>query len=143
MKDCQKCKDYRDCPGRPWFHYGEVRWCPYQVIWIIEHVDTLRAGNWPPNPDGSSYIDPMIKTGFKDEAYYTKPIEILAEVELRLEKTGAHGRQLIKEIEEGRPLDLLGDVARSALMYTKGQRLKRMTYKTWLKQRTYRKNGSN
>lgn len=134
IKDCRKCKTYKDCAGKPWYHYGEIRWCPYQVIFIIENLEVLIAGSWPPNPDDSSYIDPQIRTGYRSEAYYTKPVEILAEVEYRLKRTGVDGKLLKAEI--------LGELelskeSKSALMYVKGRRRKRMSYKRWLRHRRY------
>lgn len=135
MQDCRKCKDYRDCTrNHDWFHYGEIRWCVWQVIWVIENSGTLLAGNWPPNPDGSGYIDPKIKTGYGSEAYYTKPAGILAEVEYRLRRTGIEGKLLRAEIKAGETMDSMEPEARSALMYIKGWRRKRIGYKRWLRE---------
>jgi len=130
-KDCRECKDYRDCDGKPWFHYGEIRFCPFQILWIIENSETLRA-DWPPNPDGSSYIDPNIRTGYKSEAYFTKPAGILGEVNARLARTGMYGKLLRAEVLAG--LDLSQE-ARDALMYVKGGRRKRMSFSAWKKWR--------
>ena len=136
MDDCLKCKDYRKCSGnRVWYHYGEIRWCVHQVLWIIERSETLRLGNWPLNPDGSSYTDPNIRTGYKSEAYYTKPAVILGEVEYRLDRTGKDGKLLWDEVKGG--LDLRPE-AESALMYVKGWRRERLSYLNWQKQRDYR-----
>lgn len=142
MKDCRKCKDYRDCAGKPWFHYGQIRFCPYQVLWIIEHSDTLLAGDWPPDPDSSSYVDPDIKGSLKDEAYYAKPVGILAEVNARLARTGTHGKLLRAEVLAD--LDLSQE-AKDALMYVKGWRRKRMSFQKWLRDRRYsqKKYGKN
>lgn len=136
IKDCRKCQTYQDCAGKDWFHYGEIRFCPYQVIFIIRGTEILRAGNWPANPDGSSYIDPNIKTGYRSEAYYAKPTGILAEVEYRLKRTGTDGKLLRAEVLAG--LDLSQE-SKDALMYIKGWRRKRMSYQSWRKQRDYRK----
>lgn len=150
-KECQKCRDYKDCPGRGWFHYGEIRFCPYQIIWIIENAETLRIGNWPDNPDISTYTDPMIKSGYRDEAYYAKPceilgevgcrmIEIIGEVECRLNKTSVWGRLLITEVVEmGRTFNELSADARSVVMYLKGWRRKRTSFVQWKASRNYYK----
>lgn len=134
MKDCRRCKSYKDCPGKPWFHYGEIRWCVYQVIWIIENSEILRAGNWPPNPEGSGYIDPQIKTGYASEGYYVKPVSILAEVEARLKRAGVNGKLLRAELLAGLELS---QESKSALHYCKGWRRKRMSYQRWLWDRRY------
>jgi len=134
VKDCLKCKTYKDCSGKTWFHYGEIRFCPYQVIFIIENSEVLRAGGWPANPDGSSYIDTKIQTGFKSEAYYVKPVGILAEVEYRRRRTGSDGKLLRAEVLAGLELS---QESKSALHYCKGWRRKRMSYQRWLRHRRY------
>lgn len=133
-KDCRDCQTYKDCVGKPWFHYGEIRFCPYQVIWIIENSEVLRARGWPLNPDGSSYTDPGRKKGYASEAYYVKPVGILAEVEYRRKRTGISGKLLKAEVLAG--LDLSRE-SRDALMYIKGWRRKRMSFRAWKKQRKY------
>ena len=137
MKDCRKCKSYKDCAGKPWFHYGEIRFCPHQVIWVISNSEILRT-TWPPNPEGSGYIDTKIKTGYGSEAYYVKPAGILGEVNARLARTGTHGKLLRAEVLAG--LDLSAE-SESALMYVKGWRRKRMSYQRWLRKKRYRRKG--
>lgn len=145
MKDCQKCKDYRDCAGHvyivktetgkeyvPWFHYGEIRFCPYQITFIIENSATLGTGGWPLNPEGSGYIDPAIYTGYRSEAYYIKPVGILGEVNRRLTRTGTHGKLLRAEVLAGLELS---QESKDALIYVKGWRRKRMGYNAWKKWR--------
>jgi len=145
-KECRKCKDYRDCQGHiyivekeegkeyvPWYHYGEIRFCPFQIRWIIEHAETLRA-KWPDAPEDSGCIDPGIQTGYKSEAYYTKPAGILGEVNARLTKAGTHGKLLRAEVLA--ELDL-SEESTSALMYCKGWRRKRISYQRWLWARHY------
>ncbi|MGA2669971.1 MAG: hypothetical protein ABSF21_00920 [Dehalococcoidia bacterium] len=136
--DCQRCKDYRLCIPPEWFNYAEIRFCPYQVVWIISCATTLRAGRWPQDPDNSS--DNVGQRNIKTEASFTKPILILAEVEFRLRRTGIHGKLLVAQIEAGRGLETLDAEARDALMYVKGWRQKDMPFNAWLKQRIYRRN---
>ena len=134
--DCRKCKDYRECIGKDWYHYGEIRWCPYQVIWILNHKDTLRAGHWPQEPHSSSDNNSG-QRNIKTEATFTKPILILAEVESRLRRTGLNGKLLVAQIESGRGFNTLAPEARAALMYVKGWRYKRMGFNAWRKKRKY------
>lgn len=134
-KDCRKCKSYKDCPGKPWFHYGEIRWCPWQVLWVIEYSVTLLAGKWPPNPEGSGYIDPGIKTGYGSEGYYVKPVGILGEVEYRLKRCGVDGKLLRAEVLAGLELS---QESKSALYYCKGWRRKRISYGEWRRKRKWR-----
>lgn len=132
-KDCRSCKTYKDCIGKEFYTYADLRFCPFQVLWILENAEKLRAGNWPPNPEGSSYIDSKIRTGYGSEAYYTKPVGILAEVEYRLKRTGTDGKLLRAEVENGKDINMMEPESRSALMYIKGWRRKRMGYSNWKK----------
>lgn len=134
---CQVCKNWRDCPyreGKDWYEYLEIRYCFYQVMWIIENADTLRS-NWPPNPDGTGYIDSAIHTGYASEASFAKSIIIIAEVEYRLRRCRVDGKLLRAEIIAG--LDL-SEESKSALRYCSGWRRKQMSYLNWKKQSKYR-----
>jgi len=132
---CLKCRNYKECPfgsGKRWYTYQEIRFCPFQVLFIIEKAGILGKGTWPPDPDGSSYVDPGIMTGFTGEAYFAKPIEILAEVELRLTTTKEAGEALIDEVQAGiTNIEMLSRPAKRALMFTKGWRRKKQTYSQW------------
>jgi len=134
-KECQKCKDYRDCDGKPWFHYGEIRFCPLQILWVIENSETLRS-SWPVSPDGSSYTDLTLKSAYKSEAYFVKPGGILGEVNLRLARTGIHGKLLRAQVLAG--YDELSQESKDALMFVKGWRRKHSPFRSWLRQRRYR-----
>jgi len=137
--DCRDCKDYRECTAPPdWFHYGEIRWCVYQVIWIIKHAWILRAGRWPKNPD--SVDDNAGQRRIKTEGNFVPSITILAEVKIRLERTGIHGKLLVAQIEAGRDFETLDRDARDALLYIKGYKRKRMSFNHWKRQRNYRSN---
>lgn len=137
MKDCRSCRSYKDCPGLAWFDYGAIRFCPYQILFIIANSDILLSGNWPPNPDSSSYTDPAIQSALKPEAYYTKPEEILGEVERRLSRTGINGKLLVAEVQAG--YSELSPEARDALMYVKGWEKKDTSYSQWRSSRKYYK----
>ena len=139
MTDCRDCKDWHDCTAPPdWFHYGQIRWCPYQCIWIIAHSETLREGRWPPDPYRADNNNGQ--RNIKTEASFTKPILILAELETRLERAGIRGKLLVAQVEAGREINTLDREARDALMYVKGFRRKKMSFSTWKRQRNYRSN---
>jgi len=132
---CRDCKDYRECIGKEWFHFGEIRWCPYQVIFILANADTLRAGHWPQDPDRVD--DNAGQKRIKTEGAFTKSILILAEVETRLKRTGIHGKLLVAQVEAGREFSNLDPDARAALMYVKGFKRKRMSFGAWKKARKH------
>ena len=124
--DCRRCKRWKGCPGEDYFYYGEIRWCPYQVIWILQNAETLRAGQWPaPRDDspGSTQVNP--------EAYFVKAGIAITEVEARLDRTPGQGELLITQVQDGRTLSNLSDGARAILMYVKGFRRKRMGFRRW------------
>jgi len=145
---CLKCKDYRDCPyysvidhsedkkDRDWFHYGQIRFCPYQIVWILAHAATLRDGRWPQDPDRVD--DNLGQRRIKTEASFVKAILILAEVETRLKRTGIHGKLLIAQVEAGREFNTLDYEAKLALLYIKGWRRKKEGFSAWKKRRNYR-----
>jgi len=100
--------------------------------------EILRGGRWPLNPQVSGYIDSSIKTGYASEAYYTKPVEILAELERRLKRTGLAGKLLRSEIKAGETIDSMEPEAKSALLYVKGLDEKAQAYSDWKKQARHR-----
>ncbi len=137
MLDCRKCQSPKDCQGFAWYDYGSIRWCRWQVLWILTNSEALGAGIWPPSPDGSSYIDPKIKTGYGSEAYFVKPVVALAEVERRLKRTGLAGKLLKAEVAAEMELS---SESGDALRYVSDWRKKDMSYSAWKKQRRYRRN---
>ena len=126
--DCQDCRDYRPCIGKDWYHYGEIRWCPYQCIWILQNSSTLESGEWPDQVDYSTG-----QRQRREEASYVKPILILAELRARLQRTGVYGELLETQIEDGRSYSNLSKNAKAVLMYVKGRKRKRMSFKKWLR----------
>ena len=89
--DCQKCKRWKHCPGKEWYHYGEIRWCPRQVIWILQNADTLDAGMWVVDKNLTDESDQRAM----NEAYYVKSKIAIAEVRDRLKTTGVQGELLV------------------------------------------------
>ena len=132
---CLDCKDYKKCPRstKDWFAYYEIRFCPYQVIFIIYRVATFRDSKWPESPYGRNDIAPGVRAGFRNEAYFVKPKIVLAEVEYRLRRVTRDAREaLIDEIMMGKiDLDDFSRPAKRALMYVKGFRRKKQTFSQW------------
>ena len=132
-QDCRRCKRWKGCPGKEWYHYGEIRWCPQQVIWILQHADTLRAGFWI-----AKYEDSGGSRQLKVEAYFVKAGIAISEVEERLETTPGKGELLITQVEDGRVLGNLSSGAWEILMYIKGKDRKIRDFNTWKRERDYR-----
>lgn len=134
MDDCRRCKRWQDCAHNgSYFHYGEIRWCPQQVIWILQNAATLRAGVWISPPDDSAS-----STQINPEAYFVKAGIAISEVEVRLARIPNEGEILVTQIEDGRTLTTLSPGARAILIYVSGFRRKDMSYNQWQRQKRYR-----
>lgn len=136
IKDCRRCKTYTDCNGKGGYCYADIRWCPYQCLWIIENADKLRDNDW------GDYDDNIGARNISHEAAFEKGVNVVAEVEVRLQATGEHGKKLQEQVREGREFNQLSKQARAALMYVKGWRRKRISYLRWLRE-VYFKNRSH
>ena len=141
--DCRRCKDYRECTalrkddegnytikgrGKDWYHYGEIRWCPYQVIWILQHGEIFRAGQWV-----TKYEESAESKQLTAEAYFVKAGIAISEVDERLLETSNNGELLWTQIEDERTFNTLSDGAREVLMYVKGFNRKKIGFKRWLR----------
>lgn len=141
LPPCIACQDYHDCTfgaGKEWYSFADIRYCPFQVIWIIQNRELIEDGTWPESDD---HTDPQIHTGYRSEAYFVKPALIWGELRVRLKYTKRDGQTLIEEIDRGlAAIELLSTAARDALMYVKGARRKRQGYAQWLaeKNRTHK-----
>jgi len=144
--DCRKCKRWKGCPGKwysytengkkaekEWYHYGEIRWCPRQILWILDHADIFRAGDWVTRHEESGESKQL-----HPEAYFVKAGIAIAEVEARLESTPNQGELLITQVEDGRTLSNLSPGAYEILMYIKGKGRKSRDFNTWKRKRDYR-----
>jgi len=129
--DCLKCKMWKGCPGKEWYHYGEVRWCVHQVVWLLQHKEILRSGRWSKDFYGSD--DSVGQRSVKTEASFVKPELVIAELEARLKMVGPQAELLITQIEDGRTLTNLSDGARAVLMYVKGFRRKDIGFRRWIR----------
>ena len=82
-----------------WYSPGEIRFQRDEMIFLIEHLDMLSKGEWPPDPDlkGSGYVDaPLNKGKVKPEGHFVRPVQFAAEVKMRLKKTGAERQYSIR-----------------------------------------------
>lgn len=146
-RDCRKCSKLglsKGCVGKEFYSYSDIRFCRFQMIWLIEHIGELSEDKWPGSPDSSSYVDmPITKKQFRDEAYFVKPRVILADIMIRLDRTGEDGVTLMEEIHSGlHEYSLLSRAARNALNYISinDWRKRKTSYGQWKASRNYYKN---
>uniref|UniRef100_A0A6M3LQN9 Uncharacterized protein n=1 Tax=viral metagenome TaxID=1070528 RepID=A0A6M3LQN9_9ZZZZ len=127
MTKCRDCKRWQECAGKAHFTYSDIRWCPYQVMWILEFAETLLSGVWP--------IDEAIESGnskrIAHEATFVKPEIAIGEVEKRLKSTGEVGKCLRKAAEQGQAIQTLAEPEYNVLMYLKGKKRKIQSYSQW------------
>ena len=126
--------------NKKWWNYSEIRFTAEEVLWILENMELLRGGEWPPEHKNSGYIDASFgEKRIKSEAGFVKPVIIISEIEVRLDRTGVDGKLLLAEAKLGVDIALLSYEAKRALKYISGWRRKRMSYQNWVSQSKYRK----
>lgn len=75
-----------------WYSFREIRFTQEEITWVLCNAELIKAGEWPPEPITSSYTAlPSIRKGGGKNARFTKPIEVIAEIERRLEHCGLDG----------------------------------------------------
>ena len=154
--DCRDCKDWRTCLGKtvicPRCHndearkrncfecggtgyvkegylFAELRFCPYQVCWILTNEEILDMGRWP---DTYSIYERPQKSQVAREGYFVKPKLIIAEVRARLDSCKpAEAQSLIFQCKANVELPNLTEEAWQVLMYVKGKSRKKMTFSEW------------
>lgn len=132
---CRDCKRWQDCPDpdSDWYSYGQIRWCIYQVFWMLKYSEYLRIGIWP-TPESTCETP---KRTLSKDAQYVNACVIIAELDYRLEKTGLKGRLLEEECQNREKMLYLSDSAKDALYYVSGWRRKARNFSQWLKDRRY------
>jgi len=129
--DCPSCKSWKGCAGRDWYDFRDIRWCVYQIIWILQNAYLLNAGTWPEQIKGHS-------RQLRAEGYFVKAKIIMGELNARLSRTHNQGEMLITQIEDGRTFGNLSPGAYDIVMYIKGNRRKPTDFRAWQRQRRYR-----
>ncbi len=126
--------------AEPYYTPSQIRWLRDDVMWMIENVLPLDAGEWPPDPAESGY------TGSQKLSSQSAPFEkasiVRAELEQRIKMTKADGETLVWEIQKGgvEYYDLLCPAAKNALNYiTSGVKRREQSYAEWLRNRKTRR----
>jgi hypothetical protein len=139
MTTCRECKRWKDCPtpDLEWFSYGDIKWCKYQVFFLLKYARYLHAGIWP-TPESTCETP---KRQVSHDAQYVNSAIVIAELDYRLAKTGDKGDILAAECRdpEVEKVDYLSDKAKDALYYVAGWRRKGMSFTNWLKDRKYKR----
>ena len=89
-----------------WYSPGSIVFTPKQTLWILEHYDELRNGNWP--VQAGSYVDPAIaKPSPSRHGPYEAAIIVHAEISRRLEDTGHDGAMVLMHYAYGQTVDAI------------------------------------
>lgn len=108
-----------------------------QMIWLIEHLDLLELGDWPPEGRETGYTGSQKSHSHK--APFETAAQIYVEVSYRLDRTGNDGETLVWEVQNGlNAYALLCPAAKKALNYISGWRRRKMKYRKWINQGRYR-----
>lgn len=153
MIDCSECgkplkkgekprKMYKECKGKAWYTISDIRYCPLQVLWLIEEFFHLDGGgiyrcniDWP---DTEMAELPSIQRFAQTSAYFTKAIEVIAELAVRLKRLGRSGELLLAELQAGMEGNLTSE-ADAAFHYITGNRRKREPFYKWKSDRKRRR----
>jgi len=77
---------------KDWYSPGEIHFSRRTALWLIQNLEILRDGRWP--PEASNYIDIFSKTT-SHKASFVTPVEYAAEISARMEKCGIDGLILL------------------------------------------------
>lgn len=96
----------------------------------------MRLGIYPPNPEPTGYIDnPFRRSGSVSvHAKFETPVQLAAEVDYRLNKTGKDGQLLVAQVIAELPLHR---DAEQALRFITGWRRKAQNYADWCRRGRY------
>lgn len=158
--DCRECgkrkQKYQDCIGKEWYSWGDIRFCPHQVIWLFQRFGhrllnisgrtTIGVSPWFNIPERPGDIDlPLHRAPLKPDAYFVDEVDVLAELEVRLEHLGRSAKVLVAEIgaglEDGKASNIIirefTQEAREAFHYITGVRRKRTPFYQWKSSRHF------
>ena len=137
MSDCSGCRRKTGCNfiDADWYTPGSIVYCRPQVLWFLVNADVIRDGKWPPEPTGSNYTDPAIRT--KAVKIPSRCAEQLAaEIDARIKRCRIEGKLLEAEVQLERQLS---STSWKALNYICGWRRRKESYRQF-KSRKDKKN---
>src|SRR3990167_5570911 len=141
IRRCSTCRSRADkasCSGYAYYSYPDISFCRHQMLWLIDNLAGLRAGISPPNPEPTGYLNAgsSLPASVRAHAKFETPVQLAAEVDSRLDRTGKDGIFLVAQVLAEQ--DLHPD-AEEALRYITGWRRKTMKYREWVYQMHFRK----
>ena len=74
---------------KEWYSPGEIRFKVREVLWLIQNMESLQNGHWP--PEASNYVDIFGKKSGRHKAPFITAADYYIEITDRLEKCGQDG----------------------------------------------------
>ena len=118
---------------KDWYAPSEIKFRKEHVLFLIEHIDLLRSGQWPPECKNTGYIGTNSQKSF--HAPFETPALFAAEIDYRLGRCGLAG-QLLEAKVKAQYLWLERE-ANQALMYCCGWKRRDRSFADWKKDRNY------
>jgi hypothetical protein len=84
-----------------WWPANEISYRLDQVYFLLEHVNTLRDGKYPPDPGETGYNNAGWKASRNTKANFITPAEIIAELDRRLLRCGMDWYLVNDHYEDG------------------------------------------
>ncbi len=131
----------------PYYPINGFRYTFNDIAWALENISLLEAGIWPQRP--TSYTNIRIQTSIKPGAKFCGPVEIAAEVTVRLQATGQDGTLAMMYHARGVTIEELGDLLKwdygrvmrhinAAISFCCGYRRRRESYQDFRLKRRQR-----
>lgn len=74
---------------KDWYSPGQIYFRVVEALWLIQNLDILQVGPWP--PEASNYVDIQGRRRGRHKAPFETPADYYAEITTRLEKCGIDG----------------------------------------------------
>ena len=132
--------------NQSYYKPGEIVFTRHQILWLLAPVNLfeIQAGRWP--TDGATVEVSTAKA--RPQGYFEVPMEILAELEMRIERCGRHGeiylyrfigqhsaRETMFWYHIGK--DEVYRISKRVLRYIMGRERKTADYREWSKRERY------
>jgi hypothetical protein len=137
------CRTPDGCDGHPYYETHEIRFCRFQMLWLLAELPTLKAGKYPVG-SSTGYVDLHLESHrpLVVRAPFETPVLLAAEVTSRLDRCGLDGVILKAIVMWGEMPEALAkglnmgcaDVLRRrerALQYISGWRRRLVSYKDY------------
>jgi len=86
--------------SKDFYSPGEILFKRDEILWILQHIELIEQGIWPPDFKTTGYTGGKRNRRF-GRAYFEIPLTIGAEVKRRIEAAGEDGKLLFWQVKAG------------------------------------------